>query len=628
MLITTIWQMYGNGADYFFLCSKDASGKWREHPFHRKDARKEVPKFLKEHADRDLYFCPHGFSAPKRRKENAVAPRLLWSDMDRCDPSKVRWKPTIAIESSPGRYVGLWLMDRVVTEELNQRLSYAMDVDISGWDLTQVLRVPGTINYKYSSNPRTRIKWADGDPWEVSKLEKELPKIATSGSDPIDVGTARDILKKYRSKFKSQFTISAIKQTTPPPEGKRSEVLHKLFCECVEIGMKKEEAITLLGASVWNKFAGRRTEMQNLEREWEKAADKPHRARQTIAGEDDDDEEDDYEFLATPLSEVEERELDWVWYPYLARGEVTILQGDPEAGKSFISQHVSGHICGGLPLPCHIKDMPPTVQGVVAYFDIENSAGHVTRARMRWGGYTKYLHNFIQEEMPFSVDNPEVMKKVYSALERVRPALIVFDTMNTYIGKTDTNNGAQSQQSFLNFKKMAARFNCAVLVLRHLTKGGRDRAMYRGQGSIAFTGVARVEITAGPHPTEEGVRCIARSKGNLTAPPPALRYHIESAPTKRERDRAEFSFGEFDPHVTAEQLVAPVEEKKDDGALEAATRFLQEELAKGPQDVDVLKVKGEARSINVRVLQRAFKQLGGKRVTSGFGDEREVRWSI
>lgn len=625
MLITTIWQMYGNGADYFFLCSKDAGGKWREHPFHRKDIKKEVPKFLKDYADRDLYFCPHGFSAPKRRKENAVAPRLLWSDMDKCDPSKVRWKPTIAIESSPGRFVGLWLMDRVVTEELNQRLSYAMDVDISGWDYTQVLRVPGTINYKYSSNPRTRIRWTDGQPWEVAKLEKELPRLASRDNDVIDVGTARDIFKKYRSKFKSQFTVSAIRQTTPPSEGKRSEVLHKLFCECVEIGMQKDEAITLLGASVWNKFAGRRTEMQNLEREWEKAADKPHRARQTIAGEDDD-EEDGRVWFAKNLDEVEEEALDWVWYPYLARKQLTILQGDPEAGKSFISQNVAGHLCEGKKLPCYVEGLP-TVRGPVAYFDLENDAAHVTKARLRWGGY-KLGGQFYQEEQPFSIADDQAIAGIIDALSRIKPVLIVFDTLMTYIGEGDSNNASSTMQTMARFKQLAVRLNCAVLVLRHLTKGGRDRAMYRGTGSIAISAFARIEITAGPHPTEEGVRAIARSKGNLTAPPPALCYMIEAAPTKKERDRAEFSFGEFDPHITAEHLVAPPEEKKDDGVMDAAVKFLESELAKGPKDVDALKVMGEARSINQRTLQRAFKKLGGRRVRDGYGDDQVIRWAL
>lgn len=626
MLITTIWQMYGAGAPYFFLCSKDASGKWREHPFHRKDL-KRVASFLKEHSDRDLYFCPHGFSKPKRIKDNAVAPRLLWSDMDKCDPRSVKWKPTIAIESSPGRYVGLWLMDREVTEELNRRLSYSLDVDISGWDYTQVLRVPGTTNYKYDSMPRTRIKWSDGKQWDVSVLDRQLPKLATSDNDPIDVERAREILKKYKSKLRGH-TLSAIRQRNAPSEGKRSEVLHRLFCECFEAGMKQDEAICLLGASVWNKFAGRRTEISNLEREWEKAAEKPHRARQAIAGEDDDDdEEDNYEFLSTPLSEIKEEPIDWIWYPYLARGEITILQGDPEAGKSFISQHVSAHIAGGLELPCYINDAPPVAHGVVAYFDIENSSRHVTTARLRWGGY-RDLSKFIQDERPFSIDDPEAMKKVYAAFERVRPVLAVFDTMNTYIGRADTNNGAQSQQSFLNFKKLAARFNCAVLVLRHLTKGGRDRAMYRGQGSIAFTGVARVELTAGPHPTEKGVRVMARSKGNLTSPPPALRYMIESAPTRKERDRAEFSFGEFDKSVTAEMIVAPSDDKEQgDKALDEAVEFLTREFESGPQAYDVLLTKAEARSIEKSTLQRAFKKLGATSKTKGFGDRKKTMWS-
>src|SRR5690606_1870011 len=102
---------------------------------------------------------PHGFTKPERNKNFAAIPKLLWADLDEADPRTCAIKPTIAIESSPGRFAGLWLVDAPMTEEINRRLTYFLGADKSGWDLTQVLRVPGTNNYKYNSNPRVRILW-------------------------------------------------------------------------------------------------------------------------------------------------------------------------------------------------------------------------------------------------------------------------------------------------------------------------------------------------------------------------------------------------------------------------------------------------------------------------------------
>ncbi len=35
------------------------------------------------------------------------------------------------------------------------------------------------------------------------------------------------------------------------------------------------------------------------------------------------------------LSEVELQEVEWLWYPYIPFGKITIIQGDPGEGKQF-----------------------------------------------------------------------------------------------------------------------------------------------------------------------------------------------------------------------------------------------------------------------------------------------------
>jgi len=623
MIIARIWAK--QPGQYFCLSTKSPSGKFRDHFFTR-DEFPEIRDFLRDHKDSDVWFCPHGFKQKKRVKEFAVLPLLLWADLDEVHPAKLKLRPTIAFESSPGRHVGLWLMDSKVSEELNRKLTYSIGADISGWDLTQLLRVPGTLNYKYDDSPRVRVLWADGEKYSVQALERELPDA------PSNIAVTSDAAQAYQrwEGTLPHWCRRELITKTPPKEGKRSEMLFKLANTMLECGVPRADGVAMLQASVWNKYEGRRDEDRQLGRSWDKAVNKHLKPKKATKGSTVTDSDKDYQFISRSLADIEEREFDWVWYPYLARGEVTILQGDPEAGKSFISQNVSGHILTGKQLPCHVDGMP-TPKGVVVYFDLENTADTVTVKRMRWNGYHgEMMKNFYQEEHPFSIDDDEAVDKVCEGLARVNPTLVVFDTLNTYIGKADTNQGAQSQQSFIRFKKIASQFNCAVLVLRHLTKGSRDKAMYRGQGSIAFTGVCRVEITAGMHPTEAGLRVMARSKGNLTKRPPALTYEIIDRGNKQERDKSEFRFGDFED-LTAEDIVSVISKDDRDASAKAmndAQDFLGQQLSEGPKEVRSLVKMAEARAINDRTLRRAADQLGVVRKMKGFGSSRETYWSL
>src|SRR6516225_9119243 len=117
-LFPALWRkQQGN---YFFLATKNEEGEFRSHCFARKDFNK-VREFIKNHPKHDVYACPHGFRDKFRRKSSAVPPNYLYADLDEVHPNSCELVPTIALESSPGLFVGYWLVDEPITWELNQR---------------------------------------------------------------------------------------------------------------------------------------------------------------------------------------------------------------------------------------------------------------------------------------------------------------------------------------------------------------------------------------------------------------------------------------------------------------------------------------------------------------------------
>jgi RepB DNA-primase N-terminal domain len=228
--------------EFFCVSSKTQIGVWRDHFFAR-DELSDVPELIYQHRHSDVYFCPHGFSHAKRRKQFAVPPHCLYADLDEVNPEAISWVPTIAIESSPGRYVGIWLTDEPTSEQLNRRLTYAIGADRGGWDFTQVLRVPGTLNHKYVPSVTVRTLWGCGPKYRVGELERQVPNLRSLTAAWIHVNpSAHDptqIARRYRI---SQTRLNWCNCD-------RSRHLWAIGCEMRRRGATPDEVAAVLWAS-------------------------------------------------------------------------------------------------------------------------------------------------------------------------------------------------------------------------------------------------------------------------------------------------------------------------------------------------------------------------------------------
>mgnify|MGYP003385694344 CR=1 FL=1 len=624
-LILDLWSQ--QPGKFFCLSNKSGAGKWKDH-FWARDEFGQIPEFIKENSDKDIYFCPHGFNRRVRQKSEAVIPNLLWADLDFADPNEIKPKPTIAIQSSPGRYVGLWVLKGPMTESMNRRLTYKVDADHGGWDLTQVLRMPGTRNYKYSSQPRVRVMWDDGKKYSPKQIESWLPE-EEEGIDESNLSPS-EVFAEYESKL-PRWARRELVAKTMKGKGDRSEMLWKLENECIEAGMSMEEALCVIKACVWNKFAGRRSEDEQLRREIEKIVE--HQFKEKPKGKDkrhrksDEEESRDEKrgtFMFTPMNEIEEEDIDWLWYPYLAKKTLSILEGDPGLGKSYMAMIVAGSIAIGKRLPCKHKGKPKA-HGPVVYFDIENNAASVTKVRLKYNGFDD-MGNYYPVEQAFSIDDEDAIEEIYEHLEEIKPLLVVFDTLNTYIGRADTHKASEATQAMNVFKEIATDFDCAVLVVRHLTKG-TGSAMYRGQGSVAFSGSARVVMAVGVDPQDSNTRVMAVVKGNLAPLPGGLSFRIEARP----KDRSEFIWEDFNDYTAQEVMDASTEARasgeKGEG-IQDAMEFLESTLPGAEFDQSKLYRMAEKRSISIKLLERASKTMGVTKTKVGKGDSKKVVWSM
>src|SRR5205823_811982 len=107
--------------------------------------------------------------------------------------------PSVLIASSPGRLQAYWRLREPVPppvgERCNRLLGLALGADPSGWDLTQLLRIPGTRNYKYPDAPMVTVLSLTAQTYDVADLLATLPT-PPSGPTPRVSSLPRQVVER------------------------------------------------------------------------------------------------------------------------------------------------------------------------------------------------------------------------------------------------------------------------------------------------------------------------------------------------------------------------------------------------------------------------------------------------
>jgi hypothetical protein len=605
-LATALWAR--QEAEYFFISTKSATGEWKDISFKKKDvAGRKVDEYIRENADKDIYFCPFGFNHARRTKENAVFTKMLWSDMDFVDPRTCKIKPTIVWETSPGKYHGLWLTDKVVTLELNKRLSYFLGCDKKGWDATQVLRIPGTRNYKYPSTPKVRLLWDDGPTYKVLDLKKQLPTVEMNEREEVELPERLPDILDIKLSPPVKRALQDCRMMTDA-----SDRLYYVACAMIKDGSYDIGEIATVLMQKGHKVSEHLWKPEQSRTPRKATARAIGQAIADVSAKEGPVELNGYR-LFVPMSEIEEADIDWLWYPYLARRKITILEGDPSGGKSYLIEMVGKAFCdgirlprGGTPVNCDFK----RIQGHVFFADTENDAATDAKKRLRWNGI-QHMERFHQSEVSFSIDDTKEWNKLLEEIETIRPIMVVFDTINLYIGGADIHRANEATQALAPFDEIAKRYDCCVVLIRHLTKAGKKDStnpLYRGLGSIALGGKARIVMTCGRSPDDPNVRVMTVTKTNDMYPK-GLEFEITHAPTLKEPFRSQFSWGDWVDLTSYDVLNTP-DGMKVGKTLDQAISLIKEALSKEGIELPKLEQMAETRNISRRTLYRAGKQLG------------------
>jgi len=185
-------------------------------------------------------------------------------------------------------------------------------------------------------------------------------------------------------------------------------------------------------------------------------------------------------------SEIDKREVRWLWYPYIPAGKITVLQGDPGEGKSSLMINLISMLTNGMALPGEKEDGQ---KRTVIYQAAEDDPADTVRPRIEAAGGNPGMIGFIDEgEEPLTLDDP----RIESAIREMNASLFVIDPIQAFIEQgSDMTSAVKMRQIMRQLAGTAQRTGCAIVLIGHMTKAGRSNNLYRGLGSIDIAAQAR-----------------------------------------------------------------------------------------------------------------------------------------
>lgn len=225
---------------------------------------------------------------------------------------------------------------------------------------------------------------------------------------------------------------------------------------------------------------------------------------------------------------VEVREINWLWYPFIPRGKVTILQGDPGEGKSTFMLTLAAYLTRGEALPFTDCGEPPDPITVLYQSTEDDYDDTIVPRFIKAGGIRDRLAFIDESEYPLTFDDDRILE----GIKQTGAKLLVLDPLASYIGDCSLNASNEVRQKFNALINAARETDCAIVVVNHMNKMPGLKAIYRTPGSIDVAGAVRSILLLARDPDEEDKRYLVQTKMNLASKGDALEFRIEDGGIK------------------------------------------------------------------------------------------------
>ena len=203
------------------------------------------------------------------------------------------------------------------------------------------------------------------------------------------------------------------------------------------------------------------------------------------------------------------KELEFVWYPLIVKGNLNIIVGVGGTGKSFLTCWLLSAITNGDKMPFSDRYFK---KGNAILQNAEDDIDGTIVPRLIANKANRECIGYINEELKaFDIKQ---LKRLEEKIINFKPDIVVIDPLTSYLGGINMYVPNEVRDVLKPLKDLAQKYNCAMVFIMHLNKGNGS-ATNRVLGSIDFVSMARSVLLVAEDPTNSSQRLVLPLKTNL-----------------------------------------------------------------------------------------------------------------
>ena len=312
------------------------------------------------------------------------------------------------------------------------------------------------------------------------------------------------------------------------------------------------------------------------------------------------------------MSDITEKKVEFLWKPYLPFGKLTIIQGNPGEGKTYLAMQIVAACTANKLLP----NMEPVIPFNVIYQTAEDGLADTIKPRLIEAG--------ADLSRVFVIDDREgeqltlTDERIRNAIIQNKARLLIIDPIQAYVGpKVDMNRANEVRPIIRALGMVAEETGCCIILIGHLNKAVGMQSTYRGLGSIDFAAGVRSILFVGRSQDDPNLRIMAHEKSSLAPPGCSLAFMLGD-------DDGWRWIGVYE--ATADELCSGLIQKQPTKSSQAID-LIYELLANGEKitsaEVDSAAI---SRGISTRTLRNAKKEMGSVLKSAITENHQKLYW--
>ena len=176
-------------------------------------------------------------------------------------------------------------------------------------------------------------------------------------------------------------------------------------------------------------------------------------------------EEKKTELKMIKMSEVQSQEIEWLRYPFIPYGKLTIVQGDPGGGKTTLILNIAARLSKGEGLD---SDMKLTEPMKIIYQTAEDGLADTVKPRLEKAG-ADCERIVVIDESDKSLSMAD--ERLEEAIIQTGARMLILDPIQAYLGGgMDMNRANEARDMTKRLGALAEKYKCAIILIGHMNK--------------------------------------------------------------------------------------------------------------------------------------------------------------